>query len=983
MTESDLGEGELTVAAGPFVDRRILCPVLIGREAELEQLDALLRESLAGHGRTVLVSGEAGVGKTAFVRHFMQRARAEGSRVLSGECTEIEARRPLGPFMEIVRVANRAAALPVATADGAMGDKDRYRLLSAFAGVFADLAHARPTVILVEDLHWADEASLELFPHLARKLRDVPLLLVGTYRSDELHRRHPLRPVLAELGRTRVAEDIALRRLSEDNVADFLREAMQLDRPPTVEFRQAMFETCEGNPLFMEEVLRALVERGEIEYRDGSWRRTKEVAEIAIPDTLRDAVLERFRPLSPDAQNVLLHAAVVGLRFEFGLLLRVTGSDEPLLINALRAAIDAQLLLEITADEGETCYVFRHALTRESILLELLQPERRRMHATVGEAIESRAGDETAAHVEELAYHFDEGGDQRRAFRYHDLAAREASRLYAFARAARHLERAIELARDDEPALGALHLRLADAAFLGATPRRALRAVEEARRWFERGGDVRGAGLALTKMAALRWFVGETRGAREAAGDAARLLEPLGNTRELAAAYAEVARLAYLDLDYAVAEELGRRAVDIAREQGALATQVDALLTLGATAGMQGRLEGVAMQRETIELASAHDMVKDTLRGFHNIRTAMYATGSSGAEVRRVDEEMIAYCRRHGIQTELDMADEAGYMFAGGDWDAALRLVMEARGESIWMVQLQLLQSFIQSAREGPDRSRSLLDAARRRLREATPGHRLFGGSVTARTKLLAGDARATLEVLEGTEADIGGSPWPETDEAVVCAVVAASALEDNEASNHWIDVALGEEPGGRRISARARRLFARAEQAASAGDLDAAIPLLEESAELFNQSFVRFGETLARRRRAELLLRRNAPGDREAAQAELAAILPYWRKAKASWYLGELERWATELGLDFPEEVTAAVPSATRPARTQLTVREREVAALVAAGLSNKEIAEKLVISERTAEGHVERILGKLGFRSRSQIASWHAGGDPTRASS
>lgn len=973
----------MTVAAQASADRRILCPVLIGREAEMGRLEALLGESLGGRGRTVLVSGEAGVGKTALVNQFLQHARAQSARVFLGECTEIDARRPFGPFMEIARAANRATALPIAPRDAAMAEVDRYRLHSAFTTLLIDLARDRPIVIVIEDLHWADEASLELFPHLARKLRYVPLLLVGTYRTDELHRRHPLRPALAELGRMRLADDVALRRLSEDEVAAFLSEAMRLGRPPTIEFRQAMFATCEGNPLFMEEALRALAERGDVEYRDGSWRRTKDVADIAIPDTLRDAVLERFTTLSADAQSILQHGAVIGQRFDFGLLSRVIGLDDASIVSAIRAAIEAHLVLAITDVKGSESYVFRHALTRESILLELLQHERRRIHAAVGEAIESRAGDETAANVEELAYHFDEGGDQRRAFRYRDLAAREAYRLFAFARAARHLERAIELARDDEPALGALHLRLADAAHLGATPRRALRAAEEARRWFERDGDSRGAGLALTRMAAYRWFLGETRGAREAANDAARLLEPLGKTRELAAAYAEVARLAYLDFDYAVAEELGRHAVDIAREQVALVTQVDALLTLGATAGMQGRLEGVAMQREAIELASAHDMVEAALRGFHNIRIAMHATGSSGAEVRRVDEEMIAYCRRHGIQTETEVADEAGYLFAGGDWDAALRLVLEARGESIWMVQLQLLQSFIQSAREGPDRSRSLLEAAHRRLPEASPGHRLYGGSITARTTLLAGDARATLEVLEGTEPDVGGSPWPETDEAVVCAVVAAGALEDKEARNHWIDVALGEEPGGRRISARARRAFARAERAASAGDPDAAIPLLAESAELFERSFVRFGETLARRRRAEHLVRRNAAGDREAAQEELAAILPFWRKAKATWYLGQLQRWATELGLDFPEEVPAAAPSPTRAARTQLTAREREVAALVAMGLSNKEIAEKLVISERTAEGHVERILGKLGFRSRSQIASWQAGGDPIRASS
>ncbi|TMG44940.1 MAG: helix-turn-helix transcriptional regulator, partial [Chloroflexi bacterium] len=258
-----------------------------------------------------------------------------------------------------------------------------------------------------------------------------------------------------------------------------------------------------------------------------------------------------------------------------------------------------------------------------------------------------------------------------------------------------------------------------------------------------------------------------------------------------------------------------------------------------------------------------------------------------------------------------------------------------------------------------------------------------FGASILGRVTLLAGDARATLEYLDGLAADIGQGLYPEVDEAAVCALAAAITQEDSVALDRWIELALADETGFRRVTARARRAFAQAERAAKEGDLDLAISLLGESAESFRQSVrVVFGETLARRRRSELLLRRNGVGDHEAAQAELAAILPYWRKAKAAWYLGQLERWATDLGLVFSVEAPAAEVSPTRT-RTHLTAREREVAALVATGLSNKEIAEKLVISERTAEGHVEHILGKLQFRSRSQIAAWQTGGDPAHPAS
>ncbi|TMC47329.1 MAG: hypothetical protein E6J23_00130, partial [Chloroflexi bacterium] len=743
------------------------------------------------HGRTVLVSGEAGVGKTAVLRHFVQQARTEGARVLWGECTEIDARRPFGPFMDIARAANRVAELPVASSDAATAGGDRYRLYSVFTALLADLARERPIVIVIEDLHWADEASLELFPHLARKLRDVPLLLIGTYRSDELHRRHPLRPVLTDLSRNRLTDDIAVRRLSEDSVADFLREAMKLDRPPTVEFREAIFETCEGNPLFMEEVLRALVERGDIELREGSWRRTKEVAQIVIPETLRDAVLARFETLSVDAQNVLLHGAVIGQQFDFDLLLRVTTRAEAILVGAIRAAIDAQLLLEITDAAGAALYAFRHALTRESVLLELLQPERRRMHAIVGEAIESRAGDDTTVYAEDLAYHFDEAGDRERAFRYHDLAARESYRLFAFARAARHLERAVELAANGEPALGDLQLRLADAASLAATPRRALRAAEEARRWFEEAGDIRGAGLALTRMALHRWLLGETSSARQAAEDAARLLEPAGKSQELAGAYAQVARLAYLDVDLAVAVEWGQRAVDMAREQMAVSIEADSLITVGSAEGVLGRSRAIERLREGTDMASANGLVETAMRGFHNLTVTVPAFGSSAAETRRVYEEMFAYARRHRLRTEIVISDEAFYVLATGDWDAVHRLVQEASGESVWTIGLQVLEAFIVAGREGPERSLPLLDVPRRALREASASHKIFDVSILARVTLLAGDARATLEDLDGIAADLGRGLYPEVDEAAVCALAAAITQEDGVALDRWIKFAL------------------------------------------------------------------------------------------------------------------------------------------------------------------------------------------------
>ena len=288
------------------------------------------------------------------------------------------------------------------------------------------------------------------------------------------------------------------------------------------------------------------------------------------------------------------------------------------------------------------------------------------------------------------------------------------------------------------------------------------------------------------------------------------------------------------------------------------------------------------------------------MRGLHNLTVTLPAFGSSGAEVRRVFEEMFAYARHHRFRVETVISDEAFYVFADGDWDAVHRLVEEARGESVWTIQLQLLEAFIVAGRGGPERSLPLLDVPRRALREVSVGHKIFGASILARVTLLAGDARATLEDLDGIVADLGRGLYPEVDEAAVCALAAAIRQEDSVALDRWITFALADHAGALRVSTRARRAFAQAERPAKEGDLDPAISLLGECAELFRQSFLPFGETLARCRRIELLLRRNGAGDRDAAQAELAAILPYWRKAKAAWYLGQLELWAADHGLAF-----------------------------------------------------------------------------------
>ncbi len=914
---------EVAIPAEPPSDRRILCPELIGRDKELDRLDTWLREAMEGRGRTVLVAGEAGLGKSAALRAFAERARAAGARVFVGECTEIEARQPFGPFVEVgnavvrelssgpeerPRSAGAVELLGIGpgriTAWGPepMDEAARYRVHAAFAHLFIDLAERAPLVVAVEDLHWADEATLELFPYLARKLRPHPVLLLGTYRSDELHRLHPLNHVLAELARARLAEKLLLRRLGPEETGGVIQAALALSRPPTPEFRAAVHERCEGNPFFIEEVLRALVEGGDLSYRDGAWRRTKDVLALAIPESVRDAVQQRMRQLSPDARRVMHVAAVIGQRFDFELLRRVTALSEPALLEALRAAVDAQLVEEEKATDGEEHYLFRHALTREGVLAELLQRERRLLHRAVAEAIE--AGGAADEHAEELAYHFDQARDQARALRYHERAAREAGRVFAFARAVQHLERAVELAADDDPSLGDLQLRLADAAHVTGDFPRALRAAEEARRLFEAAGDTRRSGAALWRMAGYRWNLGETGAANELAAKAVAVLEPLGDSADLAAAYGWRSGLAMLDDRNAEAIEWGERAIAMARRNDALQALVNALNIVG-TAMSRTDPGGLALIRESLDLALKHDLVFQAQRAYNNLLVAMAGLGALEAEVRPIHEESVQHARRYGVRLEGLTTRMCADAFGAGDWDEALRQVEEGRGATIWSAGRELFEAFMVTARHGPERGRPLVDAPRRRLLAAGDVQwRVNAAAWSVSATLLSGDLQLALDHAEAaTDLFAHYQSYSPLGVLAVCAISAAKALRDEAATERWIQLGMAPSESVGAHPLRAADAFARAERAARGGELDAAIAALDESIRHFSEyPFTRWvANWVVRLRRADLFLQRGAPGDREAAQAELDAVIPYWQKAKATWYLERLKEWAAERRLRFP----------------------------------------------------------------------------------
>jgi len=939
----------------------MLCPVLVGRDAELESLEAILTEVVARTGRVALVGGDAGVGKSRLLDAFIARARASGALTLAGHCAEAEARRPFGPFIDSLHGVRDVPRLVQTEGDLAVADPDvRYRALRSFANVFGDLAREEPLVIAIDDLQWADEATMDLFAYLARALHERRVLLVGTYRTDELHRLHPLRGVLAALTQARLADLVILRPLTSAGTREMVEATLGLRASAPSGLVAALHERCDGNPFFTEEVLRALAETGRLVWQEDTWQHVGRLADLVIPASVRDIVQARLATLPSETRTALRVASVIGISFEFPLLQRLTGLTDHELTEALRAAVAAQLVEEVFESTTDR-FRFRHALTREGVLADLLGRERRELHREVAAALESRK--DVAIEPGELAYHFDEAGEREPAFRYHVLASVHAEEVFAFSNAQKHLARALELA-PAEVDLAELQLRFSRAALWAGDARGALRAAEEARDGYEKRGDERRIALALCEISDAHWYLGQEDDARRIAEQSVRVLESLGTPCELGDAYRRMAQLALFNEE--ARSDWAERTIEAARRCGQPATEVIGLISLGGALGSQGRAEALVHLREALRLALKLDAPDLVFRARLFLIDVSGKRGAPPIERRALYDEMVDHARKHAFSTDQLVGLEVEESIARGHFDEALRQAGQVSPDSTYGAGSQLLIALIHVARSGPENA-SEVDAPRRRLLNAAMLWQTFATS-TAQVFLLAGEPRAALEHAQLAKEHLrAGSQRFVLDVAAICAIESARRLEDDAALKGWIDIALDDGAATESLVRRARRAFAGAEQARRDGDLGRAIELSAGCVEALDDSQWPFVETIARLRHADLLLERGNQEDRALATAELNRVVTFWRRAGAPWYLERLRDWARERRLRLP-----AAPIAEKRAVKTLTKREREVATLVTEGLTNRQIAERLVISERTVESHVERVMEKLSRHSRAEIAAW-----------
>ncbi|MFD1152010.1 ATP-binding protein, partial [Saccharothrix hoggarensis] len=658
---------------------------LVARSREMTRLRAALDEAAGGKAGAVLLAGDAGVGKTRLVDELA--AAAGDALVLNGRCLDVgETGLPYLPFTEALGQVRDAGLLDVAARpalglllpdlalppghDGSPAfsglpshvvgrrpeqDVGQLQLFDAVHGLLGDLADQRPVLLILEDLHWADASTRYLLSFLLSRLRSQRLLVVGTYRSDDLHRSHPLRPLLNELVRLPAVQRLDLTPLSAIDARSFVA-ALADDLPDDVVLEVA--ERSDGNPFFAEELI-AVATCG-----DGR-----------VPWTLAEVLLARIERLSPDAQRVVRVASVGGRSVRHDLLRAVAGMDDVQLDGALREAVQHHVLL-VARDE---VYTFRHALLRETVYHDLLPGERVRLHAAYADRLAS-SGDRGAAAA--LAHHSLESHDLARALRASVDAAREAQAAGAPAESLRHLEQALQLwsavPADDRPTgLTELVLlrRASSAAGTAGQPERAIAFARTGTGAVDESDPEAAAEMWRRFAQALQVLEGNEGEMYRAVEEAWRLVRDRPASPSRAWVLAVSAAALRQDRAYAEARERARMAVADGREAGAEAAVADALTTLGLLEEPEGE---VSRAREHLRAAVACSMeaeaVSTELRARYFLGVHHYDLGELG-EAARVFDEGVARAKATGLTwssfgLELRILQVLTRYYIG-EWDGA------------------------------------------------------------------------------------------------------------------------------------------------------------------------------------------------------------------------------------------------------------------------------------------------------------------------
>ena len=558
-----------------------LCPTIVGRDREADMLEDVLLGALRGDGRLALLAGEAGLGKTRLARQLAERAERLGAVAIWGGCSEAEFALPYLPFVEALgnhlgtvgagrireRLGPAAADLapmlpqlggPAAGDAAADNPMARLRLFESVFQLLRVEAEAGGLLFVVEDIHWADGSTRELLDFLSRRLRSTRAMVLATYRRDELHRRHPLAPILQGWRRSAVASIVELEPFDAVSVADMVRAIFASDEV-SPEFRDLLLQRSEGNPFVLEELLKDAIDRGDIYRTSAGWER-RQIEELRLPASVRESILQRIERLPDDAVEVLQASAVLGAAVRPDLLPGVCGCDATAIETALVTLVGEQLL---DVDAEGSRYRFRHALTREAVYDDIVLPRRQSLHSRAADALATLADAATGQRARHLfaAARFSE------AVPVGLQAATEAEDRQGFPEAAELLLRALPYV-DGELERARLLVRVGGVLWRAGDPPGAERYLAEAIPLAVSAGDMATTGAGHLLLGRVNWEQSRQDVARVEYERAREVLDPLGPSRSLAEAYVRLGSMHAFDFEHEQAIGLLGQARAIAEAAG-------------------------------------------------------------------------------------------------------------------------------------------------------------------------------------------------------------------------------------------------------------------------------------------------------------------------------------------------------------------------------------------------------------------------------
>ena len=1012
------GDGKGMNAVERAVNRPILCPKIIGRTPEFAALRLLVEQAKGGQGHIALIAGEAGIGKSRLVTELKALAVVQGFLVVQGACFPTDLTYPYAPLLDLLRslvASNPKASLTAAVETLAHDifpllpelvpgkttplprlepEQEKHRLFAVLATFFLHLSTQSPVLLIIEDVHWSDDTSLDFLHYLARRSASQPLLLLVTYRHDEM--QPELSSWLAQLDRERLAHEIRLVPLARNEV-DTMLSAIFEERHTSFDMRRflhgelldALYTLTEGNPFFVEETLSSLTAAGDIFYVQGYWNR-KSGSEVSIPQSVQDAVQRRTARVSEAARYVLTLAAVAGRHFDFALLQQLTQYDERQLLLVMKELVAAQLVVEESADQ----FAFRHALTRQAIYSQLLTRERRMLHRTIAETMEQQPPVTPDLHLEDLAYHFYQARDWQKAVDYAQRAGEKALGLYSHRAAIDYFTWALEAAdhlslppSTQSPGLRPALYRARGQVYetLGEFDQAQhdyTEALDAARKMNNRAAEWQSA-IDLGFLWAGRDYAQAETWFRQALILSQALDDPVLHARSLN-------RIGNWHLNV----EQPHEALRYHREALAIFQQLhdsrgiaETLDLLGMTSYLGGDLiGGTAYYQQAIalfdELGNREGLTSSlatlTMRASTYHTDALIAVASL-AEVLPDAERAVKVAREIGqrsaesyalLQLGLCLGSQGEYTDALAACQQSLHIAEEIEHRQ-WQTAAHAMLGGVYN---GLLAHRQASDHFEQALVLAQETHSLFWTRVA--TGYLA-SVSILLHDYARAEALLHTALSPDTAiqtlaQRMLCCASVELALAQGHAIRalEIIDQLVASAAQAARGQSSLRVLKLRGE----------ALFMSQRQAEAEVAS--KAAQEIARTQGVRPLQWRMCIALGNLYQAQGRNVEAEQAFATARTLIEELAATIADEPLhdNFLQQATAMLPhtrplspkQAAKQAFEGLTAREREIAALIAQGKFNREIADVLVLSERTIETHVSNIMFKLSLTSRRQIANW-----------